>query len=70
MTADLVLRARRGAIEIVTINRPEARNAINYETSAALADAFDEIEADDDVWAVVLTGAGDKAFCAGMDLKA
>jgi enoyl-CoA hydratase len=70
MTTDPVLRTRRGAIEIVTINRPEARNAINYETSAALADAFDEIEADDDVWAVVLTGAGDKAFCAGMDLKA
>ena len=70
MTTDPVLRARRGAVEIVTINRPEARNAINYETSAALADAFDEIEADDDVWAVVLTGAGDKAFCAGMDLKA
>ena len=65
-----VLRERRGRVEIVTINRPEARNAINYETSAALAEAFDAIEADDDVWAVVLTGAGDKAFCAGMDLKA
>ncbi|HVT77829.1 MAG TPA: crotonase/enoyl-CoA hydratase family protein [Acidimicrobiales bacterium] len=65
-----VERERRGRVEIVTINRPEARNAINYETSAALADAFDAIEADDDVWAVVLTGAGDKAFCAGMDLKA
>jgi enoyl-CoA hydratase len=65
-----VLRERRGPIEIVTINRPEARNAIDYETSAALADAFDDIEADDDVWAVVLTGAGEKAFCAGMDLKA
>jgi enoyl-CoA hydratase/carnithine racemase len=65
-----VLRERRGQVEIITINRPEARNAINYETSAALADAFDDVEADDDVWAVVLTGAGDKAFCAGMDLKA
>jgi enoyl-CoA hydratase len=66
----VVLRERRGHVEIVTINRPEARNAIDFETSAALADVFDEIEADDDVWAVVLTGAGDKAFCAGMDLKA
>jgi enoyl-CoA hydratase len=65
-----VLREQRGHVEIITINRPEARNAINYETSAALADAFDVIEADDDIWAVVLTGAGDKAFCAGMDLKA
>ena len=67
---DVVLRERRGRVEIVTIKRPEARNAINFETSAALADAFDDIEADDDVWAAVLTGAGDKAFCAGMDLKA
>ncbi len=66
----VVLCERRGHVEVVTINRPEARNAINYETSAALADAFDAAEADDDVWAVVLTGAGDKAFCAGMDLKA
>ena len=66
----LVLRERRGHVEIITINRPEARNAIDYETSAALAGAFDDVEADDDVWAVVLTGAGDKAFCAGMDLKA
>jgi enoyl-CoA hydratase len=65
-----VRRERRGRVEIVTINRPEARNAIDFETSSALADAFDAIEADDDVWAVVLTGAGDKAFCAGMDLKA
>ncbi len=65
-----VLRERRGRVEVVTINRPEARNAIDYETSAALADAFDDIETDGHVWAVVLTGAGDKAFCAGMDLKA
>jgi enoyl-CoA hydratase len=65
-----VRRERRGRVEIVTINRPEARNAIDYQTSSELADAFDALEADDDVWAVVLTGAGDKAFCAGMDLKA
>ncbi len=65
-----VRRERNGRVEIITIDRPEARNAIDYETSSALADAFDAVEADDDVWAVVLTGAGDKAFCAGMDLKA
>lgn len=65
-----VLRERRGRVEVVTINRPESRNAINYETSKALADAFDEIEAEQDIWAVVLTGSGDKAFSAGMDLKA
>ena len=65
-----VVRERRGRVEIVTINRPERRNAIDHETSWALADIFDALELDTDVWAVVLTGAGDKAFSAGMDLKA
>jgi len=68
--ADEVLRERRGHVELLTINRPEARNAINRATALALSDALDECETDDDVWVVVLTGAGDKAFSAGMDLKA
>ena len=68
--ADEVLRERRGHVEILTINRPEARNAINRATAVALGDALDACERDDDVWVVVLTGAGDKAFSAGMDLKA
>ena len=65
-----LLRERQGNIEILTINRPEARNAINLATATALSDALDEIETDDDVRVVVLTAAGDKAFSAGMDLKA
>jgi len=68
--ADEVLRERRGHVEILTINRPDARNAINRATAIALGDALDACESDDDVWVVVLTGAGDKAFSAGMDLKA
>lgn len=68
--ADEVLRERRGHVELLTINRPDARNAINRATAVALSDALDECESDDDVWVVVLTGAGDKAFSAGMDLKA
>jgi enoyl-CoA hydratase len=68
--ADEVLRERRGHVEILTINRPEARNAINLATAIALSDALDACESDDDVWVVILTGAGDKAFSAGMDLKA
>ena len=68
--ADEVLSERRGHVEILTINRPEARNAINRATAVALGDALDRAEADDDVWVVVLTAAGDKAFSAGMDLKA
>ncbi len=68
--ADEVLRERRGNVEILTINRPEARNAINGAVSKAMSDAFDEVTDDPDVAVVVLTGAGDKAFSAGMDLKA
>ncbi len=65
-----VERERRGHVEILTINRPEARNAINGDVTAAMSAALDEVTGDDDCWVVVLTGAGDKAFCAGMDLKA
>ncbi|MEM8937239.1 MAG: enoyl-CoA hydratase-related protein [Pseudomonadota bacterium] len=57
-------------IALVTINRPEARNAVNPAVAAGIDAAVKESEADDQVWAVVLTGAGDKAFCAGADLKA
>lgn len=68
--AEELLRERRGHVELLTINRPEARNAMNRAAAVALSTALDECETDDDVWVVVLTGAGDKAFSAGMDLKA
>jgi len=68
--ADELLRERRGHVEILTINRPEARNAINGAVAAAMSTAFDELAGDPDAWVVVLTGSGDKAFSAGMDLKA
>jgi enoyl-CoA hydratase/carnithine racemase len=68
--SDEVLRERRGHVEILTINRPEARNAINGPVSLAMSAAFEELTNDDDAWVVVLTGAGDKSFSAGMDLKA
>jgi enoyl-CoA hydratase/carnithine racemase len=58
-----------GRVAVVTIDRPEARNAIDPETSQALNDAFVRVESDDDVWVSVITGAGD-VFCAGADLKA
>lgn len=67
--ANEVLRDRVGHIEILTINRPEARNALNLATITSLSSALDEVEADECVWAIILTGSGDKAFCAGMDLK-
>ena len=65
----LVQTERRNRVEVITINRPEARNAIDSDTSKALADAFDAAEMEPEVWAVVLTGAEDRAFSAGMDLK-
>jgi len=68
--ADEVLRERAGRVEILTINRPEARNAINGAVTSAMSGALDELTDDPDALVVILTGAGDKAFSAGMDLKA
>ena len=61
-------RERRDAVEVLTLNRPEKRNALNRELLDALAATFAELECDDDVRVIVLTGAGDRAFSAGMDL--
>ena len=65
----LVLVERRGAIAIVTLNRPEAMNALSQAMRSEIARVFRELEANDDVRAVVFTGAGQKAFTAGLDLK-
>ena len=61
--------SRQGRVAIVTMARPEARNAMNAELTRQLDDTYDELAGDDAVWVVVLTGAGDRAFCAGADLK-
>ena len=61
--------SREGAVAVVTVNRPEALNAIDLETITVLRDRLRELAADDDVRAVVLTGAGEKAFIAGADIK-
>jgi crotonobetainyl-CoA hydratase len=60
---------RDGPILIVTINRPEVYNALHAPAHNELAQVWDEFAADDDLWVAVLTGAGDKAFSAGNDLK-
>lgn len=67
--ADLVLNDRIGAANVITINRPDARNAVNPETAALLKAAFEAGEADDGVAVHILTGAAGN-FCAGADLKA
>ena len=64
------LTERRGNILIITINRPDARNAVNAAVSIGVGDALQQAQDDPEIWAVVITGAGDKSFCAGADLKA
>src|SRR5262245_27648659 len=68
MTATLITRKNRGHVAILTLNRPDQRNALSRALVAQLRDAVDELSADAKIRAVVLTGAG-PAFCAGMDLK-
>jgi enoyl-CoA hydratase len=63
-------RALHDGVLVLTMNRPEHRNALNRDLFRELGNAFVTAETDPDVRAIVLTGAGDKAFCAGMDLKA
>lgn len=65
----MVLRETVDGVSILTLNRPEAMNALSLELRATLAEALSVAEADADVRVVVLTGAGQKAFCAGLDLK-
>lgn len=64
-----ILYEKRGHVAYITINRPEARNAIDLETSRELNEAWQDFRDDDTLWISVLTGAGEKAFSAGADLK-
>jgi enoyl-CoA hydratase len=63
-----LLYEKQDGIVCITINRPEARNALSPEVVCRLADAFVDYAADDTLRAAIITGAGDKAFCAGGDL--
>jgi enoyl-CoA hydratase len=69
MTEPAVTVERRGFTQVITMNRPEVKNAMNGEAARALAAAADELDADDGLRVGVLTGAGG-TFCTGMDLKA
>lgn len=60
---------REQRLTVITINRPEARNALTAAAHHELARALDEFGADESQWIAIITGAGDKAFCAGHDLK-
>ena len=67
--ADTVLYEVSDGLATITLNRPEAMNALNIATKVALRDAVQEAAADDAVRAVLLTAAGERAFCVGQDLK-
>ncbi len=69
-TPMILERRTEGSVQILMLNRPEQRNALSPELIEALSSALAEAKADDATRAVILTAAGDKAFCAGMDLKA
>ena len=64
-----ILYETKGAVARITINRPEAMNAFDLETANLMAERFEQFDRDPEVRVAIVTGAGDKAFCAGADLK-
>jgi E-phenylitaconyl-CoA hydratase len=64
-----ILFEREGRVATITINRPEVMNALDPETSAEITEALLEIDRTEDIWVGIVTGAGDRAFSAGADLK-
>src|ERR671922_1422163 len=69
MSDEPVLSERRDGVLVITLNRPEARNAVNRAVAEGVAAALDELDGDDELRAGVITGTGG-TFSAGMDLKA
>jgi len=68
MDSSLITTERKGSIEIIYLNRPEKLNALSRKMIVALADTFRDLEQDTELRAVILTGAGSNAFCAGTDI--
>lgn len=68
MNSGEILIERAGAVATITLNRPHARNALNRSLLYALSVALSDLAADDSLRALIVTGAGDRAFCAGADL--
>ncbi len=65
---DVLLYEKRDRIVQITLNRPERMNALSIELMQRLYESFERFRDDDDAWVAIVTGAGDKAFCAGLDL--
>ena len=64
-----LLYEKRDRVAIITLNRPEAMNALTSDMLRGMDAAFDAFNTDPDLWVAIFTAAGDKSFCAGMDLK-
>lgn len=69
VTYEFVQVKRSGHVTVVTLNRPEVMNALHKPAHFELHDVFNDFAADPDQWVAIVTGAGDRAFCAGNDLK-
>jgi len=69
MSHDLLLTEEKNRAAILTLNRPEVMNCLNFELLYALRDAIDSLQYRTDIRTVIITGKGDKSFCAGADLK-
>lgn len=69
MTGETVIVEREGPVGILTLNRPSSLNAMSFQLTGELRAAFEAFESDDEIAVVILTGAGERAFCAGADIK-
>ena len=69
MSFEFITYEKQDKLVVITINRPEVRNALHPPANRELSAAFDQFDADPDAWVAIITGAGDKAFSAGNDLK-
>jgi len=69
ITFETILVEKNGRVATLTLNRPDAMNAINMQMRSELRQALEALRRDADIGAVVLTGVGEKAFSAGMDLR-
>jgi len=65
----VILVEKKDKVGIITINRPDSANAMNRELFGRLRESLLSLDGDKDVWAIILTGAGERAFCSGLDLK-
>jgi enoyl-CoA hydratase/carnithine racemase len=69
MSQDILLKQEKDQVVILTLNRPDVMNSLNFELLFALKDSLDDLRKRPDIRVIIITGAGEKAFCSGADLK-